>query len=32
VARTLGNVSYSTVWRVADRMSIDLETERAAKG
>jgi hypothetical protein len=32
VAHTLGNVSYATVWRVADRKNIDLEAGRKAKG
>jgi hypothetical protein len=32
VARTLGDVSYATVWRVADRNAIELEAGRAAKG
>jgi hypothetical protein len=32
VARALGNVSYATVWRVADRNEIDLKAGREAKG
>jgi helix-turn-helix protein len=32
VARALGDVSFSTVWRVADRAGIELTAGRAAKG
>jgi Helix-turn-helix len=32
VARTLGDVSYATVWRVAERNDIDLKAGREAKG
>jgi transposase-like protein len=32
VARTLGDVSYATVWRIADRNAIELEAGREAKG
>lgn len=32
VTRALGDVSYATVWRVADRNTIDLEAGRKAKG
>jgi hypothetical protein len=32
VARTLGDVSYATVWRVADRNAIELAAGREAKG
>jgi hypothetical protein len=32
VARTLKDVSYATVWRVADRASIELTAGREAKG
>ena len=32
MARALGDVSYATVWRTADRYAIELEACRAAKG
>jgi hypothetical protein len=32
VARELGDVSFSTVWRVAERAGIELTAGRAAKG
>lgn len=32
VARTLGNVSYATVWRVADRNAIALKAGRETMG
>jgi ribosomal protein S25 len=32
VARRLGDVSYATVWRVADRNDIELKAGREAKG
>jgi hypothetical protein len=32
VARTLGDVSYATVWRVADRNAVELKAGREAKG
>jgi hypothetical protein len=32
VARALGDVSYATVWRVAERAGIDLTAGRIAKG
>jgi hypothetical protein len=32
VTRALGDVSYATVWRVADRASIELTADREAKG
>jgi hypothetical protein len=32
VARALGDVSYATVWRVAQRKGIDLAAGREAKG
>jgi hypothetical protein len=32
VARTLGDVSYATVWRIADRAGIELTAGREAKG
>jgi len=32
VARALGDVSYATVWRVADRNNIELKAGREGKG
>jgi hypothetical protein len=32
VARAIGDVSYATVWRVADRADIELTAGRQAKG
>jgi transcription initiation factor IIE alpha subunit len=32
VARALGDVSYATVWRIADRAGIELTAGREAKG